>query len=547
MPPRPRPESSKTPRVSRPAKGRPQTRRPAASDRPGRRGDQVPESRGGRVLPAPDVDAETEELTDTLRLQKFLAMAGVDSRRNCEEYIRTGRVTVNAEVVTDPARAVDPKTQDIRLDSERLRMPRLRYFLVNKPKGVLCTNHDPQGRPRAIDLIPPSEQRLFTVGRLDENTEGMLLLTNDGDLAQRLAHPRFEVIRRYRCHVAGIPQPETLRQLREGMYFAEGFFKFRSVHIFRRKGQSVILEMDLQEGKNREIRRLLARVGHKVLALERIAFGPLQLGSLAPGRHRELQPFEIHELRHFAEHGEKPATRGAKASDSFGYRTGQTRGKRRGVVTRNERPADRERTPPRNLDAESTLPVRTELPPIRRNEQKPQRDHETAPRQGRALDRERTSPRPAETDQPSRNRGDRGGDRKPERRTVRRPEETRDAAPRQGRAFDRERAPQSERGPQRERAPQREQVAEGERGDFAARPSLRRPAASRLTEPRQTEQGASENRMSARKPMGQKPVGQKPARKKTGVKKTGAKKPFRSDVPKTAAPINKGRDRRRNK
>jgi len=272
-----------------------------------------------------------------MRLQKFLAMAGVDSRRNCEEYIRTGRVTVDAEVVIDPARSVNPETQDIRLDSERLRLPRFRYFLVNKPKGVLCTNSDPQGRPRAIDLVPVSDQRLFTVGRLDENTEGMLLITNDGGLAQKLAHPRFQVIRRYRCHVAGIPQPEILNQLREGMYFAEGYFKFRSVRIFRRRGQSVELELELQEGKNREIRRLMARVGHKVLALERVAFGPLSLGSLAPGRHRELQPAEIQELRHFAEHGEKPEGRGPRANDGFGYRSGQTRGGRRRPAPHNDR------------------------------------------------------------------------------------------------------------------------------------------------------------------------------------------------------------------
>lgn len=552
MPPRPRPEPSRNPRPSRPAKGRPQTRRPAGPDRPGRRSDQVPEARGGRVMPAPDVDAETEELTDTLRLQKFLAMAGVDSRRNCEEYIRTGRVTVNSEVVTDPARAVDPKTQDIRLDSERLRMPRLRYFLVNKPKGVLCTNHDPQGRPRAIDLVPPSEQRLFTVGRLDENTEGMLLLTNDGDLAQRLAHPRFEVIRRYRCHVAGIPQPDILRQLREGMYFAEGFFKFRSVHIYRRKGQSVILEMELQEGKNREIRRLLARVGHKVLALERIAFGPLQLGSLAPGRHRELQPFEIHELRHFAEHGEKPAPRGGKAGDGFGYRTGQTRGKRRGVVTRNERPAARERTPARPVDADRTPEPRAGVRPERTAESRPFRDLDreaVVPRLSRGADRERTPQRPAAAERPAARSAERptgrsaerpaarsaerptgrGAERRPERRADRNPEEAREAAPRQGRKLD------------RQKPPQRERSADGERGDSSARPSLRRPAT------RPAEQGGSEGRTGARKPTGQKPVAHKPVGQKPARKKIGAKKPLRPAVPKTAAPINKGRDRRRNK
>jgi 23S rRNA pseudouridine2605 synthase len=189
-------------------------------------------------------------------------------------------VTVDNEVVTDPAAGVDPETQDIRLDGERLKKPRYKYFVLNKPKGVLCTNSDPQGRVRAVDLIPSHGQRLFTVGRLDESTEGLLLITNDGDLAQRLAHPRFEVVRRYRCHVAGLPSDEILHQLREGMYFSDGFFRFRGIKIVKRQGRSTILELELREGKNREIRRLLAKVGHKVIVLERIAFGPLRLGSL---------------------------------------------------------------------------------------------------------------------------------------------------------------------------------------------------------------------------------------------------------------------------
>jgi 23S rRNA pseudouridine2605 synthase len=273
----------------------------------------------------------TEESTEdesgpTIRLQKFLAMAGVDSRRNCEEYIRNGRVTVDGEVVTDPARSVSAEDSDVRLDSERLRLARPRYFLLNKPKGVLCTNSDPEGRTRAVDLIPVTDQRLFTVGRLDENTEGLLLLTNDGDLAQRLAHPRFEVVRRYRCQVAGTPSPETLHQLREGMYFSEGFFRFRGIRVVGRQGRSTILELELQEGKNREIRRLLARVGHKVLTLERIAFGPLRLGTLPVGRHRELIPAEVKELKHFLETGEQSGPQRKKA---FGYRPGQTRAKKR--------------------------------------------------------------------------------------------------------------------------------------------------------------------------------------------------------------------------
>ena len=348
MPPR-RPQSGSDNNKRKPAKRKPVDRTARGvskglkekSDRPPRvsvnrkrPAFNVPEARGVRSRAdavADDVTQAIEKSPDQMRLQKFLAMAGVDSRRNCEEYIRTGRVTVDGEVVTDPARGVDPKTQEIKLDAERLRPPRFRYFLVNKPRGFLCTNSDPQGRPRAIDLVPAVDQRLFTVGRLDESTEGMLLVTNDGDLAQQLAHPRFEVIRRYRCLVAGFPQPDILHQLREGMYFAEGFFRFRSVRVFKRRGRSTILELELQEGKNREIRRLMARVGHKVLALERVAFGPLKLGSLPPGRHRELSSFEIRQLRQFIAHGEAsdsdPHRAGSK--QKFGYRTGQTRGDRK--------------------------------------------------------------------------------------------------------------------------------------------------------------------------------------------------------------------------
>ena len=290
-------KSGKSP-VRRPSPIQKDRARKAASQKPRR-----PPASGiaaparGVIVHSRDAEGDEEDMKSGIRLQKFLATAGVDSRRNCEEYIRTGRVTVDGHAVIDPATSIDPESQDIRLDGERLRLPRFKYFLLNKPKGVLCTNSDPQGRPRAVDLIPSHGRRLFTVGRLDESTEGLLLITNDGDLAERLAHPRFEVVRRYRCQVAGIPSRETLQSLREGMYFSDGFFRFRGVRILKRKGRSVILELELREGKNREIRRLLAKVGHKVITLERIAFGPLRIGYLTPGKHRELRPSEVLELR----------------------------------------------------------------------------------------------------------------------------------------------------------------------------------------------------------------------------------------------------------
>ncbi|MEQ9411626.1 MAG: pseudouridine synthase [Fuerstiella sp.] len=258
------------------------------------------------------------------RLQKFLANAGIDSRRNCEQLIRDGRVTVDGQVVSDPAVSVHPEEQDVRLDGEVLRLPKFRYYLVNKPKGVVCTNHDPAGRPRAVDLVPDLGQKLFTVGRLDENTQGLLLITNDGALAEHLAHPRYEVIRRYRVQVAGIPEGETLAELRHGMHFSDGFFRFRSIRPLKRKGRSMFLELELQEGKNREIRRLLARVGHKVIQLERIGFGPLRLGRLAVGEHRELGSKELHELYVFLQTAPsvRNAPKGSRSKHAAGNKTG---------------------------------------------------------------------------------------------------------------------------------------------------------------------------------------------------------------------------------
>jgi 23S rRNA pseudouridine2605 synthase len=265
------------------------------------------------------------ESVNTTRLQKFLATAGVDSRRNCEEYVRTGRVTIDGRTADDPAEGVDPEEQVICLDGERLRAPVLRYYLVNKPKGVLCTNRDPQGRPRAIDLVPARGQRLFTVGRLDESTEGLLLITNDGNLAEKLAHPRYEVVRRYRATVAGIPSADTLRELRDGFYFADGFYKFRGVRVVNRRGKSATLELELREGRNREIRRLLAKVGHKVTALTRTAFGPLSIGILHSGRYRELSRREVDNLRKFVD-GELPTE--SKRKRSGGKKTANTRSQR---------------------------------------------------------------------------------------------------------------------------------------------------------------------------------------------------------------------------
>jgi 23S rRNA pseudouridine2605 synthase len=231
------------------------------------------------------------------RLQKVLAAAGAGSRRHCEELILAGRVEVNGRVVAELGTKVDPAADRIRLDGVPLRRPRLAYYALNKPAGVVCTSRDPSGRARAIDLIPAKQGRLFTVGRLDLSSEGLLLVTNDGPLANRLTHPRYGVRKTYRVLVAGHPTRDVLSRIRRGVQLAEGVARVASARIKGRRKQSTVLEMVLEEGRNREIRRVLARVGHKVLRLVRVAIGPVRLGNLPPGAYRRLTHREVGALR----------------------------------------------------------------------------------------------------------------------------------------------------------------------------------------------------------------------------------------------------------
>ena len=235
-----------------------------------------------------------------VRLQKFLAAAGYGSRRACEEFILEGRVTVDGKDVADLGAKVDPDEQEVRVDGERVRAQPKRYYLLNKPPGYVSTSRDPRGRPRAIDLVPDERARLFTVGRLDENSQGLMLVTNDGDLAERLAHPRFGVPRRYRVQVVGRPSPETLAQLKQGLHFSDGRFRVHEAKIVGSRGGSTFLELVLRQGQNREIRRLLARAGHKVIFLQRIGFGPLRLGRIGLGKARPLTASELKSLREYA-------------------------------------------------------------------------------------------------------------------------------------------------------------------------------------------------------------------------------------------------------
>ena len=232
------------------------------------------------------------------RLQKVLAAAGLGSRRQCEELILAGRVEVDRTVVVELGTRVDPAGQQIRVDGVVLRRPKRVCYALNKPSGVVCTNSDPGGRPRAIDLVPSNRGRLFTIGRLDLNSEGLILVTNDGDLADRLTHPRYGVEKTYLVQVAGRVAREILGKLHRGVHLAEGTARIKRVQIKRHYKQSTILEMVLDEGRNREVRRVLAKMGHKVLKLERIAIGPLRLGRLPTGQYRQLTAKELDALSH---------------------------------------------------------------------------------------------------------------------------------------------------------------------------------------------------------------------------------------------------------
>jgi 23S rRNA pseudouridine2605 synthase len=231
------------------------------------------------------------------RLNKYLAHAGVGSRRHCDSLIAAGRVKINDVVIHELGTRVNPESHKVFVDDELVRSEKPVYWVVNKPVGVLCTNHDPSGRPLAIGLIPHVEQRVYTVGRLDEASEGLLLMTNDGDLAYSLMHPKFEIEKTYLALVAGSPSVADLKKLLDGVWIAEG--KVRAKHVKRLKpqGDSTWLRIVLCEGKNREIRRMLAQLSHKVLKLRRVAIGPVELDKLPRGKCRKVSPRELKALQ----------------------------------------------------------------------------------------------------------------------------------------------------------------------------------------------------------------------------------------------------------
>jgi pseudouridine synthase len=242
------------------------------------------------------------------RLQKILARAGVASRRAAEDYIRQKRVTVNGQVVSELGTKADPEHDDIRVDGERLQ-PKAApiYLALNKPRGYVTTLADPQRRPTVADLVR-GFPRLFPVGRLDYDADGLIIMTNDGELAQLLTHPRYGIRKTYRVQVKGVPTPHKLERLEKGVRIEGGGpVKAHGVRLLTAEDDRGVIELSISQGRHHQVKRMLMAVGHPVRRLTRVAIGPVSLGRLQPGTHRRLTAAEVASLRAAAqdEGGEK--------------------------------------------------------------------------------------------------------------------------------------------------------------------------------------------------------------------------------------------------
>ncbi len=251
------------------------------------------------------------------RLQKVLAAAGVGSRRRCEVLIAERRVRVNGAIVDRPGTKVDVAVDEITVDGAPVEQQAHHYVILYKPKGFVCSARPERGKPSALDLVRlPSGERMFCVGRLDEESHGLLILTNDGDFANRLTHPRYGVAKTYRVSVKGRADGPLLAKVQRGVWLAEGKTAPARVQVVKRFREMSILKVTLSEGRNRHLRRVFARLGLPVLDILRVQIGPLLLGRMRPGDWRELLPREVNLLRKSAGSAASRATPGPSALEA---------------------------------------------------------------------------------------------------------------------------------------------------------------------------------------------------------------------------------------
>jgi pseudouridine synthase len=278
------------------------------------------------------------------RLNKVLARAGIASRRGADELIAQGRISVNGAVVRDMGVKVDPDRDDIRLDGEQIPGPQaLRYVALHKPRHVITTRHDPAGRPTVCDLVP-EEWQLFPVGRLDGSSEGLLVMTNDGELANVLTHPSYAHEKEYRVKISGTPSEATLRTWREGMYLEDGRTSPARVVIESSTGAGTWLRFTLREGRNRQIRRMVEGMHHRVHRIIRVRIGGLELGDLPAGHWRELSPLEVELL--LSGEAARSGRASTKADSKPRYKPGWARPKLK-ARRRHRRPRSSRRGGPR--------------------------------------------------------------------------------------------------------------------------------------------------------------------------------------------------------
>ena len=287
------------------------------------------------------------------RLQKLLAAAGFGSRRKCEEMILDGRITVNGHRLQTLPALADPDVDKIVVDGRLLQQEQPVYYILNKPAGVFCTDHDPSGRRRAIDLLPGVSERVFPVGRLESDSMGLLLFTNDGALAQKLTHPRFAVPKTYRVEAAGQIPRGVLDKLRAGVWLSEGRTRQATIDVIHSNKDRTILDIVLREGRNREIRRMLAKFGHNVRRLVRTQLGKISITKLPIGAYRRLTQEEVKHLHNLA--------KGAPAQESREWKPAP-------------RPSSKRKYPrPARSETAPQSPRRTILLPSSSRESRPKR------------------------------------------------------------------------------------------------------------------------------------------------------------------------------